>query len=420
MTKKTGVKNRRLLFAKNSILMLVMLVVIFLSVFAWYYVNKQVGATGITVKSTLPDEVEVAVSNSSGAIGTYENGTFTAGKWANSIAFTDVNGFEFSSDVTSDGLTFLVPGFSSTEDNDDAKADARTNGKIVNLNAVPTTAINNLNITSAQINEGKTPEYYTAKFYIRSRNPDVFVKPSAYLAAKVELDDQGWSMAGLTDSQKADRRKSAYGNFSADAIVSAMRVSLTGGAVSAVNNSTYVPTRATSVNESPFVWIPRPDLFLNIGAGTREDNWDISTDIGPETSITRLGTLDFTGKTYLHNYYSEKSGSDGVELKTAYTNIKKDSNNNYKAYASDTTKPYALPNTSYSVPTLGVGCEISNFTTTANAVNIPVNPSSPSVKDNYYVYEYNLNLWIEGTDTEARRAMDTGNFSLYLEFGNSA
>ena len=42
MANGTGVKNRRLLLTKNSIMMLVMLVIIFLAIFAWYNLNKSV------------------------------------------------------------------------------------------------------------------------------------------------------------------------------------------------------------------------------------------------------------------------------------------------------------------------------------------------------------------------------------------
>ena len=45
-----------------------------------------------------------------------------------------------------------------------------------------------------------------------------------------------------------------------------------------------------------------------------------------------------------------------------------------------------------------------------------VNSSNKTVSDNYYVTKYTMFIWIEGTDAEARRAMDGGQFDLELNF----
>lgn len=420
MTKKTGVKNRRLLFAKNLIMMLVMLVVIFLAVFAWYYENGQVTATGTTAKATNPDVVQIAVEKN-GAIGNYVENTSThemewkAGKWVDSVNF-DTRNFEFSTDVTSNGLDFLIPGFISTEDNETAKDEALKNGKIVNINIPPTNAKSNMDLTSEEVDAGKKPDYYSARFYLRSKNPSIYVMPSAYLAMKAESD-------GVAITSSNSVRKSAYGDFTSDVLVGAMRVSLTGGAVSSVSNA-YAPTRADANDEATFVWVPRPDLFLNIPYGTNDTDWTLVQNVTASDSIYRLRDAshpsdhpgeNLTGATYQHQYYARKTG--GVELKTAVT-----TGSEPEAVISNPNNSYTLPGTGNSVPTLGQSCDITGFTTTANAISMKVDPyaATESEKtDDYYVYQFRINIWIEGTDTEARRAMDLGQFNLYMEFGDS-
>ena len=428
MTKKTGVANRRLMITKNSIMMLVMLVIIFLAVFAWYFINKNVGATGITVKAALPDEVEIAVtengadSTSGNVVGSYVNGTFTAGKWSDSANF---NGpFSFSNDVTSNGLVFIIPGFSSTENNESAETEAKLHGKIVNINAIPTTAKSNLELTQSEIDDGKTGDYYSVPFYLRSLNPKLCVKPTAYLAMAAEngvADADG--NTDLTGTNSA--RKSIYGSFTSDALVAAMRVSISGGPISSFDSGTNTAGNP-AVNESHFVWVPRPDLFLNIPYGTDDTDWTLTTGVKATDTLYRLrdtnntsehpGTL-YTGETFKHNHYVKRYENAQATEANGVTYVADPSVENSEniALKSDVTKTKTLASGSV-VPTLGVSHEISN-TETPSTFNMKKTGSEDTA--DYYVYKYYLNLWIEGTDSEARRAMDTGKFSLYLEFGNS-
>ncbi len=418
MKGKTGVMNKRLLLAKNSILMLVMLVVIFLAVFAWYYTNKKVEAGDISISAADPDEVEIAFTQfgaDSGAIGNYvTNGgvsTWTAGAWGTTANFSGP--FKFSNDVTSDGLTFLIPKFISTEDNDSAKADARKNGKIVNVNDVPVHGDDlktNLNLTAADIENGVNADYVSIPFYLRSRSKDLYIKPSAYLAMKAEVDS-----ADITGTNAA--RKSAYGNFTSDVLVAAMRVSITGGPVTRIENN--VPTQYSEPGESPenessFTWLPRPDLFLNIPDGYTEDDWSLVRNVKSDTPLSRLeGSTyveDYTGETFKHNYYQLRY-EDPTDPNSVVNGVSlvEDSDEDPTAYKSDVDETVSVG--SYSVPTLGEGQKITDFETLSS--------HAEALSDGYYYYKFYLNIWIEGTDSEARRAMDTGEFKLEMKFGNS-
>lgn len=394
-------RDRRLLITKNSILMLVMLVIIFLAIFAWYFINRNVAATGINIKAADAGEVQIAITNEgvdNGVFGNYVTNnntrTFVAGRWSDSATFSGP--FSFSNDVTSDGLEFIIPAFSSTEDNISAKADARTNGKIVNVNGVPKTG-SEVKTNLSTLDEGETPDYVKIPFYLRSRTPNISVRGGAYLAMEAETSASGTAIIGQTSV-----RKSTYGNFTSDALVASMRVSLTGGPVSTISGNTA--TNPSSY-ESTFVWVPRPDLFLNIPAGTSEDDWTLQTGVTKTTSLTRIGESYPTGSTFKHSYYTPRYDSnDNVIGVSQVTNDTTD--NSAIAYKSDVTKTKTLTNG--SVPTLGAGKQITGFSAT------------PTKIGDYYYYKYYLNLWIEGTDSEARRAMDTGRFSLHIEFGSAS
>lgn len=407
MKVKTGVKNRRLMVAKNSIMMLVVLVVIFLAVFAWYFVQKDVTADGITVSAALPDEVEIAKASADGVIvDANSSGDIDDGDWSESITFDGP--YTFSNDVTSDGINFIIPAFNTTENNDTAKELARVSGKIVNTNGLP--KYNTTNTTQVFNTQNATDEnpadYYRTTFLLRSKQKNITVKPTAYLAAKVEVDGQGWDMSGLTDAQKQDRRVSSYGNFSSDALVAAMRVSLTGAPVLDITNDTYVSTKnGTTVNDScKFLWVPRPDLYLNVHQDPdNTTDWTLTPNVSDESGGTNYDKSAFT---YKHDYYEikdENNPESGVHLVEDYED----------AFISDFSQQFSV-HQNCSVPTLGVTCGLTEDFKDTN--DIDYEPQKQ--EDDYYYYRFNLNVWIEGTDSEARRAMDTGKFSLFLEFGN--
>lgn len=407
MANGTGVKNRRLLITKNSIMMLVMLVIIFLAIFAWYYINRNVGADGITVKAADPGEVEIAVTENGADThipGNYNaNDEFVAGTWKDTATFRGP--FAFSSDVTSDGLEFIIPAFSSTEDNPDAKADARRNGKIVNVNGIPKTG-SEVKTNLSTLAEGETADYVKIPFYLRSKSPNIGVRAETYLAMAAE------KVAGAQITGASSVRRSTYGDFTSDALVASMRVSLTGGPVTMSDTTATEPSSYMST----FVWVPRPDLFLKIPAGTSEDDWTLLTGITKETqgvnsgttgynaNFTRLGVGLEPGYTFKHSYYTPRydTGNNIIGV-SQVTNDTADNSN--IAYKSDVSRTKTLNNG--SVPTLG---EEKNITGVFNNATVQ--------NDGYYYYKYYLNLWIEGTDSEARRAMDTGKFDLHIEFGS--
>ena len=302
-----------------------------------------------------PDEVEIAVERN-GKIGSYitTNGAtnWTEGRWSDKANFDDP--FQFTSDVTSDGLTFIIPAFSSTEDNPDAKADARTNGKIVNVNGIPKTG-NQVKTNLDTLEEGETADYVKIPFYLRSQNPVINVNPNAYLAMAAEEGVRDDGSSGTTYITGVNStRKSIYGNFTSDALVAAMRVSLTGGPVESISNN--VATRPSGYSdESTFVWVPRPDLFLKIPAGVSEDDWTLLTGITSLTQGTNSGTAHYNpnftrmgvglepGYTFKHSYYTPRYDTSNNLIGVSQVTNDTAENSNI-AYKSDVTATKSLTN----------------------------------------------------------------------------
>ena len=171
------------MISKNLILMLALLVVAFISIFAWYYIKRDVSATGVTVEANPPDEIEIAPE-----IYDTVNNTKVAkiGSWGQTLTINNSENFKFSTDVSSNGKTFIIPAFSATEKNSEAMQEAMENGKIVNPDGVPTVAKNNLSLSQDEIDDGIKGDYYTLPFYIKSRKKNIVLKPDCYLAMAVE------------------------------------------------------------------------------------------------------------------------------------------------------------------------------------------------------------------------------------------
>ena len=438
MTKKTGVGNRRFMTIKNSIMMLVMLVIIFLAVFAWYCNQDSVTATGTTISAAVPEVVQIAKIKSNGHIEDNNTGTLD-GSFTGTINFTGTNEFfKFSNDVTSDGISFIIPDFRTTEKNNNAERAARLNGKIVNLNGIPkynraggTTEVKN----NLDVEDGETYDYVRIPFYVRSRINNIAVSANSFLAMGVESSSSNQKTGiavgdGVTESDIA--RKSSYGGFTSDALVAAMRVSITGAPLQRVEldegvkfNINHLESCSPACDDAcKFLWVPRPDLALSLPPNYTNLNSDDTTNWTLTQHISKSNITDDPifnkhidgDPTFKHEYYDLKTVKETVNGTEVEKVVGVEKKTLADASVSDTNETKTLANG--VVPTLGVAKNISaGFTNNATAGL--QNGTDGSQNNGYYYYKFYLNIWIEGTDSEARRAMDTGKFYLYIEFGNS-
>lgn len=267
-----------------------------------------------------------------------------------------------------------------------------------NLSASP--AVSNLDSARehAKNPEIDAPEYQYLQFefYVRSKKKDLTLMPETRLVASTELN-------GQTISTVPEGKKSEYGNFNVDGLVGAIRVSLIGEGCTGVNqtwqNGSLVtegenaPSAVRSAAEKQLLWLPRPDVHLNVSPG--------EGDISTWTLDTGVPSQQHDGETYKASYYT--SNGSGVTL------VEEDED---AVVSSGTATEGSL-----SVKSLGRAVNISNFTYSNQLQPIQlVVDNNPSEKADYYVTKYTMKVWIEGTDAEARRAMDGGKFSIKVFF----
>lgn len=393
--KKNASPFRRLFLTKNFILMLVMLVVIIMAISAWFTVYKTVSASNISVKA-VSTEVSIAESVKS-ADGQSEG----PGEFKDSITF---NGIKFVKDCTGDGKQLIVPEFNNTNDFDSVRLNG---GKEVNENRSGHDAVC---IDSAT---EKSPEYHYAEyvFYLRSKNKDVYLDTDSILLSETEA--AGTSLTATP----ATAKKSSYGNFNVDGLVGAMRVALIGQTCTSVtqtwgtvNNAvTVTASEASQENkeaERQLLWDPRPDVQLNIPSTPG----NITT-----WSLSQLNSIP---SDYHSTYYKNKTSPDvGLEKIIA------DKNTDPKAKVSTRSTSYTPEgaSTALTLPFLQSPANISTFSSGndyAGTLGIAPDKDHRSSEDfeQYYLTRYTMRIWIEGTDNEARRAMDGGKFKLIMNF----
>lgn len=427
MIKKTA-GGRRLIITKNLILMLVILVVILMAIFAWYSNNNQVTASGTSISAKAVDDVELAVPTKVTVDGKQvDSFPLSNDSWSNRLEFK-TSGYlkNLVKDVTSNGQQFVVPNF-------EAASGLKEGRKVITDDVWVDGLSSKEALTNDKANDDDQYNYISLDFYLRSKTKNINVTAESFLAAGSELGYDGETV----DPTKAKKltgsdiyRCSSYGAaekdsnaFSSDAIVGAMRVSLVGAPVDGVSTSNGVTTETTykggaweDNSELKFLWLPRPDLYLQTDDDSNK--WKLYTGIKPTDELAQY--------TYCHSFYQGETVTGGVKKGlTAYTFCDEAVKSVDNATSPDVFKVSKTNNdTSLGAtghyPTLGQSAAIANDALESSKTitfTAGTQEGDSRTVDGYYVYKYTLNIWIEGEDAEARRSMNNGVFSLELDFG---
>lgn len=426
--KKIAIGDKRFVITKNLIMMLVMLVVIFVAIFAWYSNNDTVTASGTQISAKAADDVELALPVK---VGSDYKFPIQNSVWTKSLNFKLSEYFkDLVKDITSNGEQFVVPNFKtgSIQDGRQVVVDDVWEPGLSSKAALQ----NDSTLDDDQYN------YISFDFYVRSKQKNININGDSFLAAGSELgikDDGTVDKTGDTVTSRKSLvgsnpyRKSTYGGndsaqaFSADAIVGAIRVSLVGQPVSSVSTANNTVTETLSGDPGlDFIWLPRPDIHLNTTGN--QNTWTLTTGIKPENSAFKNGTDD----TYCHKFYlGNEVGEEGSKINktltlTEYWDTAVKAPENYTKpdgfYVSKVTNntDFTTPE-NYPYPTLGQSAAIAgDAPESSKAIAFTVDGGDSET--GYYVYKYTLNLWIEGEDAEARRSMSDGVFALELDFGS--
>ena len=408
--KKIAIGDKRFVITKNLIMMLVMLVVIFVAIFAWYSNNDTVTASGTQISAKSADNVELALPVKSGNSYVFPTSNSS---WSTEIDFKESEFFkDFVKDITSNGEQFVIPNF---------KTGSIESGREVIADDVWEPGLSSKEaLTNSSVLDDDQYNYISFDFYIRAKQKKISVTGESFLAAGSE---KGIKDDGTIGDEKPlvgneIYRKSTYGgnkpeqSFSSDAIVGAMRVSLVGAPVSSVDTTSSPVTETISGNQNlDFLWLPRPDVHLN--TTSTQNEWTLTTGVHPTNNPNN-------DSTYMHSFFFGKTVNNtnvkkGLEARKYWDPINYTKGTSAPSDVTDSTVfrvSKTLNDTDLGVighyPTLGQSAEIANDATELIQFD----------GTGYYVYKYTLNIWIEGEDAEARRSMNKGVFNLELDFGS--
>ncbi len=202
-------------------------------------------------------------------------------------------------------------------------------------------------------------DYLDFTVYMRSKDKlDVYLSSDSKAEPVTPVDKLTGANCGNPSTYASGSKA-----FSKDCIVGALRVS-------------YL---AEDGNSTRKIWITNPNFHLENAKGDAEYSMKTNAIPGSYTDITDE-PFEWNNP-YTHYYY------DASKNLTPYTN---------------SNVIVALPNTVTNVPTT-TNTKIAQLSDTTDA-------------NGYYTDEVNFRIWIEGCDTEARRALVGGQFSLSLVF----
>ncbi len=215
VNRKTG-----MLIAKNLIVMIVLITVVFLSSFSWFTQTTKATANGISVESKAPDGLEIAIVAHGATAPSDED--YVTGSISLNSENCDFLKDLFFSEITGSGKNdeFYKPKLN------------QSNGK-----AYPD--------TEAEWDKAEANSHYISfDLYMRSKSPQtVYLQDSTFLKPVSSV----LSWAEGVDSSAYN--PSTAGNFSRDCIVGATRVSV-------VDTS----------NKLKLLWIPAPNIRLSDNA----------------------------------------------------------------------------------------------------------------------------------------------------------
>ena len=352
--KHIGKSNRSLSLTKNSIVMFLMLVLIVLTTMAWftYYHTSEALEVYVGSDENKGASITFAMPLSDGSYPTAESAYFTNLNLAEQLKKTSLKD-TFTQEVSGNGVNLLIPTLIA---NDDGSYSVDIDGRW----------------TKATENQ----DYLSMTFYVRSPLDSLKVAGNSYLDTgsnplTATLAD---GTKDKTDLSKLEN-KSAYGDFSTNGIAGAMRVSL-------LDVTNLAADTSPTLDNRKFLWIPRPDLLLE----------------GTDGSYTLKKGVE-SGNSFVYSYYDayySAQFADGHGKKLYFRTTP-------EAKVSKSVVDASNPD---AIPVLGTDVTVSRNTGKKVTFN----------GETYYLYKYTLNMWIEGSDAEASKALNGGQFKLILNF----
>lgn len=333
--KNSTAPNRKTgrMIAKNLIVLFTVALAGFCGIQAWFTDKSSAEADGINVECQAPDGIEIAVVKHE------DPAPKDDAAYKNTIELNSKN-YSFIDDikmteVSSDGYTFYKPPL-----------------KQENGVASPILDVADWALADSSVH------FLSFDLYVRSKS-----KFDIYLDSKSKISPNAKNLTGENADNKSDFGESGESKgISRDCVTGAVRFSV-------ANYKTY---------ETKLLWIPAPNIFLNVNSDTTQ--YSVNTD-------------KRSGKSYSHVYY-EKDGSKWVK----------------KSVFADDGSPLGQVFVANSDGFTTKG----DYTYELGSKKKIMSLEKDTTQNGIYTGMVTCNMWVDGEDAEARLALVNGKFKANL------
>lgn len=333
--KNSTAPNRKTgrMIAKNLIVLFTVALAGFCGIQAWFTDKQSAEADGINIECQAPDGIEIAVVKHE------DPAPKDDAAYKNTIELNSKN-YSFIDDikmteVSSDGYTFYKPPL-----------------KQENGVASPILDVADWALADSSVH------FLSFDLYVRSKS-----KFDIYLDSKSKISPNAKNLTGENADNKSDFGESGESKgISRDCVTGAVRFSV-------ANYKTY---------ETKLLWIPAPNIFLNVNSDTTQ--YSVNTD-------------KRSGKSYSHVYY-EKDGSKWVK----------------KSVFADDGSPLGQVFVANSDGFTTKG----DYTYELGSKKKIMSLEKDTTQNGIYTGMVTCNMWVDGEDAEARLALVNGKFKANL------
>lgn len=333
--KNSTAPNRKTgrMIAKNLIVLFTVALAGFCGIQAWFTDKSSAEADGINIECQAPDGIEIAVVKHE------DPAPKDDAAYKNTIELNSKN-YSFIDDikmteVSSDGYTFYKPPL-----------------KQENGVASPILDVADWALADSSVH------FLSFDLYVRSKS-----KFDIYLDSKSKISPNAKNLTGENADNKSDFGESGDSKgISRDCVTGAVRFSV-------ANYKTY---------ETKLLWIPAPNIFLNVNSDTTQ--YSVNTD-------------KRSGKSYSHVYY-EKDGSKWVK----------------KSVFADDGSPLGQVFVANSDGFTTKG----DYTYELGSKKKIMSLEKDTTQNGIYTGMVTCNMWVDGEDAEARLALVNGKFKANL------
>ena len=391
---KNRKQDRHTLMAKGIMVLLALVVLIFIITFAWFTPPEEKNdAHGVSVKTKSGSDFEYAIGfKTSQTFGEYLVTDFTNSENSD----WDIEKLKVPGKTEADGTTPIKYNLLYDYQPIDLTGDGYTLIR-------PAMDYGNWKINTGSydysIAEANT-QYISFDLILRSKSATTLsLGPNSFAIGASEVNGTTPKPDGSKLTGASVERKSDYGSFSRDAIVGAVRVAFLGFDDTLTAESYSTGTQDDKLNHTPsLLWVPRPDLYLNNnGNDLSTSGWSLNTGVtsGQTFNLQSQAMKDTEYSTYQHQYYNVFEIDDPDDV----VKVKTDESDYVHVSSKDTEgNEYHL-----------------NDTVELIHLDKPMTVHENNEDVTYYYGKVRVRIWVDGTDTESRRALSKGKFKFNFD-----